>query len=217
MCAKSLDLFRGYHMRSLNNASDLTTKRGIELEEVRKCIIWYDTISDVYDELYSNEQMMKYDIIFSKLPRNLDVVLDVGCGTGNLLTYLIKMGYGLKYYVGLDVSSKIISIALRKAGYYRCLTDFIVADLAYPPIRTNYKFDLITLITVLRSQYNVDIIVKEYLSRVKDGGFIVYTVLHSRTLRNGDPKYEEIYILNSSGGITYVFNSDTNLISPSSP
>jgi SAM-dependent methyltransferase len=192
-------------------------KRGIELEEVRKCIIWYDAISDIYDELYSNEQMLKYGIIFSKLPRNLDVVLDVGCGTGNLLTYLIKMGYQLKYYVGLDVSSKIISIALRKAGYHECLTDFIVADLTYPPIRTNYKFDLITLITVLRSHYNVNIIVKEYLSRVKDGGFIVYTVLYSRTLRSSDPKYEEIYILNSSGGITYEFNSDTNLISPSSP
>ncbi len=195
-------------MKSLNTTSDSIVRRDIELEEVKECIIWYDTISGVYDELYSNEQMLKYDVIFSRLPKDLDVVLDVGCGTGNLLTYLVEMGYRLKYYVGLDVSSKVINIALRKAGYYKYLTDFIVADLTYPPIRTNYKFNLITLITVLRSHYNVGNIVKEYLSRVRDRGFIVYTVLHNKTLRDGSPRYEEVYILDSSGGITYEFSSD---------
>ncbi|MEM1982067.1 MAG: class I SAM-dependent methyltransferase [Sulfolobales archaeon] len=175
--------------------------RDIELNEVRDCITWYNALSSSYDELYGEEQRIKYKKILKHLRKDLGAVLDVGCGTATLLEYLMDSGYRVLRYTCIDVSDKIIEIASKKFisnRYGTVLTDFIVADLTFPPFRVGNLFDLITMITVLRENYNVSNIINNYLDKVKEEGYLVYTVIR-KGLRSDELRYEEFFIVNNSG------------------
>lgn len=160
----------------------LYKKRDIDLHEVLVSMEWYNAISSSYDELYSAEQYSKYEVIAYNINRDVNLILDVGCGSGLILEYLTLKGYNIKYYVGLDISSKMIELALRRSKNLNVMADFIIADLTYPPIRSDDMFDVITLITVLKSDYNVRGITEKYLQFLKDNGLLIYTILTKKVI-----------------------------------
>ncbi len=168
-------------------------RRDIDLAEVNYVIKWYDSIANSYDELYANDQLLKYEALSKYLSRDVGNLLDVGCGTGLFLRYLLVNGYRVNYYVCLDVSTEIIKNALSRSRYLNSLADFIIADLTYPPIREGGLFTYITLITVLRGSYNITGIISKYLRLLKQNGLILYTVL-SKDLSNEAIRYEVIYV-----------------------
>ncbi|MEM0361439.1 MAG: class I SAM-dependent methyltransferase [Sulfolobales archaeon] len=173
--------------------------RDIELEEVKECIKWYNALSKSYDELYGEEQKVKYRRLFKNVDKELGVVLDVGCGTGTLFEYLITSGFKVSRYICMDVSDKIVELALRKLGTFveeGMLIDLIIADLAYPPFREEPAFDLIAMITVLKEDYNLVSIVSKYVSRVRRGGYLLYTVIR-KELRDDELRYEDAYVVHS--------------------
>lgn len=173
----------------------LHKERDIELHEVLMNMEWYNTISNSYDELYATEQYAKYEVITYNINRNINlVVLDVGCGSGLILEYLTLRGYNIKYYIGLDISSKMVELALRRSKNLNVIADFIVADLTYPPVRSDDIFDVITLITVLKSDYNIRGITEKYLQFLKDNGLLIYTILTKKVI-DDVMKYEHLNII----------------------
>jgi SAM-dependent methyltransferase len=78
----------------------------------------YDSFAETYDELIKASK----DGVISKYDRLLRVyapdpagkiLLDIGCGTGQLTRYFSKKGYDV---IGTDISPEMLSIALEKRG-----------------------------------------------------------------------------------------------------
>ncbi len=70
-----------------------------------------------YDELYRQEQFLKYEyIIINKgfLPEGN--ILDLGCGTGLLLDFLREKKIKYKRIVCIDPSEKMLELAVYKSG-----------------------------------------------------------------------------------------------------
>lgn len=171
--------------------------RDIELEEVEECIKWYNALSSNYDELYGEEQRVKYGRLFKNTPKELGAVLDVGCGTGTLFEYLITSEFKVTRYICMDVSDKMVELALKKLNTFiegGMLIDLIIADLTYPPFREEPAFNLITMITVLKEGYNLASIVEKYVGRVRGDGYLLYTVIR-KELRDEELRYEDAYVV----------------------
>lgn len=155
---------------------------------------WYNAIADSYDELYSEEQIVKYELVTSNLSKDVGTVLDVGCGSGLFLEYLFLRGFNIKYYVCLDVSLGLIKLALSRSGNVNFPTDFIIADMAYPPLREGWMFSLVTMITVLKDCYDVKKIIEKYKRFLRNGGRLIYTVL-TRGYTDDNMRYERLDII----------------------
>jgi len=109
-------------------------------------ILGYDVPAEGYRELYGEEQLEKYDLIFRTPMIDLggvELVLDVGCGIGLLREYLRELGFdGL--YVGLDILEDRIVEARKNRDHG---SDLVLADAHHLPFRDRV-FDLTALITV---------------------------------------------------------------------
>jgi len=109
-------------------------------------VLGYDVPAEGYRELYGEEQLEKYDLIFKNSMIDLgdvDLILDVGCGIGLLREYLRELGFdGL--YIGLDILEDRI-VEARKSRDPS--SDLVLADAHHLPFRDRV-FDLTALITV---------------------------------------------------------------------
>jgi ubiquinone/menaquinone biosynthesis C-methylase UbiE len=61
-------------------------------------------------------------------------VVDVGCGTGNLLPLLIHDAQRMDGYLGVDLSSEMLRVARRKASVGAVQADFVAADAGRLPL-----------------------------------------------------------------------------------
>ncbi len=104
-----------------------------------------ETADEHYDLRYKDVQFQKYDLLLAHAERLLgsdetgrlfrDVVVDSGCGSGLLVTWLAERRL-LKTlrYVGIDISDGMLASARRKVRH-RPGTDFIQATAELPPLR----------------------------------------------------------------------------------
>jgi len=93
----------------------------------------YDVTARSYDELYREEQFSKYDYVFKmKRFKPGRVVLDIGCGTGLLIEYLLMNELDVfEKYICIDPSRSMIEILKSKGirdhriliinGYGECI------------------------------------------------------------------------------------------------
>lgn len=83
-------------------------------------------------------QRMRFDMLLSAVDLDGMELLDVGCGTGNLLEHIISKGINVEY-TGVDLLDKMIDRAKSKglAG------EFIHADIFEDRIFENESFDVI--------------------------------------------------------------------------
>lgn len=109
--------------------------------EVRYVIELYKNLAPVYEELYGEEQRLKYWRIASQTGER---VVDVGCGTG--IAFEVLDGY----VVCLDISIDMLKRAREKKGD---LGELIVADLWRPPLRDNSFDSALFLSSVDKSFY----------------------------------------------------------------
>ena len=93
-------------------------------------MILYDVPAEGYEELYGEEQKKKYRAVF-KSPPKIKRLLDVGCGTALLLSYLRRISYkGI--YVGLDIDLSRLKVASKRKD---SLSDFVRGDAHHLPFR----------------------------------------------------------------------------------
>lgn len=121
-----------------------------EWTEKRKVIHHYDYSASTYDVQYEEEQDAKIKAVLANINLRKDnILLDAGCGTGLLFKHV---GKSTKSLVGLDVSSKILKKAKKRAKHL--LTVAVVrADADFMPFQ-NKIFDAAFAITLLQNAPN---------------------------------------------------------------
>ncbi len=74
------------------------------LEKKKDIAFRYDSSAEIYDNRYENIQEKKYQEIFSRIDTSFEKshILDVGCGTGNLLN-IIKQSSELNGIISLEI------------------------------------------------------------------------------------------------------------------
>jgi len=168
-----------------NEVIYLRLSKSIEDKEVSRVLEWYETISETYDDLYRNEQRLKYFMLFKDIVsystnfgNELLKVIDIGCGTAELASYLDdRLGrYRQVFFIGLDLSPNQLSIAKRKSTNLNIIIELIAADLTHPPLRDGVKVDIVTLISVIKCWYDVHAILN-YIRKNFVSTLLFYTVL----------------------------------------
>jgi ubiquinone/menaquinone biosynthesis C-methylase UbiE len=126
-----------------------------------------------YDEgrkLYLPYKQLQIEKIIQRIREitNKDsLVLEVGCGTGNVLYYLKNLNIKV---VGIDISQKMIEIAKTKIqNYTNC--ELMVADATRLPFRRN-TFDVVYYICVLHHLPDLTMPLIEADRTLKQGGTI---------------------------------------------
>jgi len=103
----------------------------------------YRRYADYYDLFYKKKNYQKevafLEKIFNKYSKSPVIsILDLGCGSGNHSVVLAKRGYEV---VGVDLSSKLIRLAQKKAKKYKLKVNFLKGDIRN--VDLGRKFDAV--------------------------------------------------------------------------
>jgi SAM-dependent methyltransferase len=124
---------------------------------------------------------------FEKL-RALDV-LEVGCGGGSNLAWLVEMGSDPRKCVGIDLVPERIAQAKERVAGVRWLEgDILGTDVGGP-------FDVVLLFAVLTSVTNAEMkkrIVDRCLSLLRPSGALLFYDLMTRRVDPGTPDYKKL-------------------------
>jgi len=116
-------------------------------KEKREMRLRYDAEADGYDELYSDEQRMKYELGLRRIVFcGEDLVLDCGCGTG---IFLERVAGSVQFVVGLDLSPEMLERARLRLGQISNV-DLVCADIGFLPFSEG-SFGYVFMFTVLPS------------------------------------------------------------------
>ncbi|MCW4007399.1 MAG: methyltransferase domain-containing protein [Candidatus Bathyarchaeota archaeon] len=112
----------------------------------RRTMRRYDLTAQLYDARYAEEQTLKYRAALEQLRITGDSrVLDVGCGTGLLFSYVTEAAM----VVGVDLSGKLLIQAKERARSLRNV-HLVQADADYLPFRDD-SFSAVFAFTVLQN------------------------------------------------------------------
>lgn len=106
-------------------------------------------------------------------PRQGEIILDAGCGTGIFTLDILSIG---PHVIGLDISQPMLFQAAHKARAYPFHT--VLADMASLPFQDS-SFDKVVSITALEFIKNGEKAVDELFRVTKKGGRIVVATLNS--------------------------------------
>ncbi len=134
----------------------------------------YDKTAPFYDMQYKDFQLPKYQEALALIPaviKNMDKVLDHGCGTGMFFEYLKKKDNLPHELVGLDYSPGMLSIAASKGV---TAVEGRIEELPFD----NEMFDAVFSFTVLRIIPQDEALVLKEMHRVlKPGGYCVLSLM----------------------------------------
>jgi len=109
---------------------------------------FYNATAASYLELYTDEQIGKYDVALKSLRATpVGIVLDVGCGQGS---FLQRISENSVLGVGVDVSLKMLERAKDATGSF---ADLLCADADYLPFKDKV-FDSVFSFTLLQNMPN---------------------------------------------------------------
>ncbi len=97
-----------------------------------------------------------------------EVILDAGCGSGHILSYLITLGYRT---IGIDNDESMLELAHKKMGTYNLSSNLFLHDLRQP---LNHKFhQIISLLDVFHYFKGVKGVIKNLYNALYDGGKLI--------------------------------------------
>jgi ubiquinone/menaquinone biosynthesis C-methylase UbiE len=133
----------------------------------------YDRSANVYDAQYSEEQQTKIKTALTGVHfRKTDIIIDIGCGTGQLLPYVSNLS---TLVVCIDISRNLIAQAQARAEHYKQVA-LLRADADYMPFQP-HKFDMAFAITLLQNMPNPTQTLKEMKRITKKDAKLVVTGL----------------------------------------
>jgi len=144
-----------------------------EWDKKRDVMRRYDITAHMYDMRYAKEQAAKIKVALEGLKaEKYGVVLDAGCGTGILFSYIVDKAEAI---VGLDISRKILLCAKKRV---RNLQDvhLILADADSMPLKEN-SFNHVFGVTLLQNMPNPVKTLNEIMRVAKKNANIVVTGL----------------------------------------
>jgi malonyl-CoA O-methyltransferase len=110
----------------------------------------------------------------------VEVVCDLGCGTGSATRHLFKKFSGARV-VGVDLSQKMLAIARRRAPFLRRLKG-VCADVVQLPLRGT-SVDLLFSNLLLHGCGDLDGVLAEMARVLKPGGALLFSTFGPDTLR----------------------------------
>jgi len=149
-------------------------------------------------EMSKRELSLIKDIVLKFTPHS---ILDVGIGNGRILKCLIKFSHKDTKIFGIDISEKMVNICKLKFNKIQKIKELKVCDISKDTININDKFDLVTMIRVLKYNENWKSILKKIFEKLRVGGIYIFTMPNSSSISrfSGDTFSEKnIPILYSS-------------------
>jgi ubiquinone/menaquinone biosynthesis C-methylase UbiE len=128
----------------------------------------YDMTAHFYDRRYGKIQREKYDVVLANI-RNVDRILDVGCGTGMLLG---SLGKRARILVGADISAKMLRTARKRAPN----AFLVLADADNLPF-ADRSFDIAVSVTLLQNMPDPNRTVREMARVIRPNGAAIITSL----------------------------------------
>ena len=160
----------------------------------------YGALAPFYDELMEDvDYDLWADFIEKAFTKNSvdkgSLVLDAGCGTGQMTLRLAKKGYDM---IGVDISPEMLSIARERAERERISPLFICRDMSdielYGTVKAAIScLDSVNYLTKKGALESFFACMELYIEK---GGLLIFDV-------NTKKKFEEVYGFNS-----YVLESD---------
>jgi len=133
----------------------------------------YDRTAYIYDRRYREIQREKYKTVLANVTR-VDRILDLGCGTGMLLSPLKRRA---RLVVGIDMSAEMLRAAKKRAAG----APLLLADADHLPFADG-SFDMVVSVTLLQNMPDPGKTVRE-LARVlrSDGKAIITSLKHKHS------------------------------------
>jgi 2-polyprenyl-3-methyl-5-hydroxy-6-metoxy-1,4-benzoquinol methylase len=131
-----------------------------------------------YDEVSPLRQALDIEPVLAMVPSSARDLLDIGCGTGDLLERAAAQLKGLKRLVGIDLSDERVAIARTKLAGKPIRSEFHAADLRLgtPPVG---PFDCIVMTSVLHWLHPVEAEVFRAIGRhARPKGVFVLSTYH---------------------------------------
>ncbi len=149
----------------------------------------FENIADNYDFL-NKLLSLRQDVYWrKKMISSLNIkenfkILDVACGTGDVIIEIMKNNYKNIHLYGADFSKNMISIALKKIKKknYTLNFNFLLTNALYLPF-LNESFNAVTIAFGIRNILNKDKALKEFYNILKPGGTLA--VLELTTPKSG--------------------------------
>ena len=133
----------------------------------------YDLTAHIYDMQYAEEQAAKIEATIKNVSiEKYELVLDAGCGTGLLFSYVAD---NAETTVGIDISRKILLQAKKRAEYFPKV-HLIWADADHMPLKDNV-FSHVFAITLIQNTPNPVKTLNEIKRIAKENAVIVVTGL----------------------------------------
>lgn len=131
----------------------------------------FDRLASTYDKSFSGYNPRKnYNNIIDMINlKKVSRILDVGCGTGEILNILSKQNKKYELY-GVDISKKMIEVAVKKDKAKKI--KYICCDSENIPLKDNY-FDLIITSESFHHYPNPNNVLKEFKRVLKANGRII--------------------------------------------
>ncbi len=120
----------------------------------------YNQTASYYDKRYQKIQFLKFSVL-----DNLEAkspILDLGCGTGMLASYLKKK------LIGIDLSFEMCKLAKQEK--------VVCGDVDFLPFKDKI-FSSVLSFTVLQNLPKADLVIKEIKRVAKPNGLLVLTIL----------------------------------------
>ncbi len=131
----------------------------------------YNSTADLYDDRYEEIQRYKLEAIRGCLEES-DRLLDVGCGTGALLTEFFE---DKELALGVDLSLEMLKVAGKRVGSDR----LVLADADMLPFEGG-TFDLVVSLTLLQNMPEPVRTVREMARVAENGGKVALTTLEKK-------------------------------------
>ena len=151
----------------------------------REIITKYNSTSLFYDSRYKEIQESKYQIILYDQDLNKRFTLDLGCGTGLLIEYLMKAKKinktSLGFYIGLDISLNMLlefKSKLNKLNFQNNVS-LLLSDIENLPFREN-MFNSIYSITSFQNLVNINMAILESLRVSKNNTDFNFSILKKK-------------------------------------
>ena len=159
------------------NSQSAIYERDLEKDE-RQVAEWYNALSGSYDELYTQEQSRKYETVLGFLGnRHFKVLIDIGCGTGG---FLEKAGPTYDYAIGIDLSEKMLRIAMKRKT---ANTDYVLASSSFLPLR-NSSSNCTVSISTARAGSNLPSFIAHIKRIGREDSLLAFTLFQEPGLPN---------------------------------
>jgi SAM-dependent methyltransferase len=99
------------------------------------------------------QQKLRFDILTSDIDLNHKKIMDIGCGFGDLINYLISKGIILEEYIGVEVSKKMLEIAKKNTIAQRN-TKYVNANVFKDPMDITVDIAIMSGLLNLRQSTN---------------------------------------------------------------